>query len=232
MPACINSRKIVRIFLGSPGDLEDERRVAKSVVDEFNGLWADTTGYQVELVGWEETVSGFGRPQAIINRDLERCEHFVGMVWKRWGTPPDKGGKFTSGFEEELTRSITSRKETGKPEVSLFFKEIDSDSQRDPGAQLRQVIALRDSIIAEKELYLRPLLPLLSSNQKYGDVLRATFNNCKLRTQKNCLAKDGCNRQEIVSNRTFLRAQRRRRQRCQTRERNLYTSSLQRRSAP
>jgi hypothetical protein len=149
----INSRKIVRIFLGSPGDLEDERRVAKSVVDEFNGLWADTTGYQVELVGWEETVSGFGRPQAIINRDLERCEHFVGMIWRRWGTPPDKGGTFTSGFEEELKRSITSRKEPGKPEISLFFKAIDADSQRDPGEQLKRVIALRDSIIAEKELY-------------------------------------------------------------------------------
>jgi hypothetical protein len=84
-----DSRKIIKVFLASPGDLQDERRAAKSVVDEFNKLWADMLGYHVELVGWEDIVSRYGRPQALINRDLERCELFIGMIWKRWGTPPD-----------------------------------------------------------------------------------------------------------------------------------------------
>jgi hypothetical protein len=48
--------------------------VAKSVVDEFNKSWAEHLGYHVELVGWEDTASGFGHPQDIINQDLERCE--------------------------------------------------------------------------------------------------------------------------------------------------------------
>jgi len=148
-----DSRKVVRIFLGSPGDLGEERRVAKSIVDEFNGLWADEFGYHVELVGWEDTVSSFGRPQATINRDLERCELFVGIIWKRWGTPPDRAGVYTSGFEEELEISIANTKLRGKPSISLFFKTIDSESQRDPGDQLKRVIALRESIITKKELY-------------------------------------------------------------------------------
>src|SRR5271165_6445148 len=62
-----DSRKIVRIFLGSPGDLSDERLIAKSVVDAINSLFADSSGYHIELVGWEETVSSFGRPQALIS---------------------------------------------------------------------------------------------------------------------------------------------------------------------
>src|SRR5271165_2883509 len=99
-----DSRKIVRIFLGSPGDLSDERLIAKSVVDEINSLFADSSGYHIELVGWEETVSSIGRPQALINQDLEKCELFVGMIWKRWGTPPDK-----NGFRCELSRWRDSR---------------------------------------------------------------------------------------------------------------------------
>jgi|SRR5271165_5457262 len=148
-----DSRKIVRIFLGSPGDLSDERLIAKSVVDEINSLFADSSGYHIELVGWEETVSSFGRPQALINQDLGRCELFVGMIWKRWGTPPDKGGPYTSGFDEELETSIRNRKVKGKPSISLFFKRIDPDSLRDPGEQLKRVLQLRESIITGKELY-------------------------------------------------------------------------------
>ncbi len=49
------SRKIVKVFLASPGDLSDERKAAKSVVDEWNSLTADEFGYQVELIGWEDT---------------------------------------------------------------------------------------------------------------------------------------------------------------------------------
>lgn len=52
-----DTRKIVKLFLASPGDLSDERKAAKSVVDEVNDLLAEEFGYQVELIGWEDTVS-------------------------------------------------------------------------------------------------------------------------------------------------------------------------------
>lgn len=141
----IDSRKIVRIFLASPGDLKEERRAAKSVVDEFNSFWADETGYRVELMGWEDTVASYGRPQATINQDLEKCELFVGMIWKRWGTPPDAGSIYSSGFEEELKTSVTNRKIKGKPEISLLFKVVDPEALRDPGDQLKRVISLKES---------------------------------------------------------------------------------------
>jgi hypothetical protein len=77
------SRKLVKVFLASPGDLTDERRAAKHVVDTFNKQWADHLGIHVELVGWEDTVSRFGRPQESINRDLDQCELFIGIIWKK-----------------------------------------------------------------------------------------------------------------------------------------------------
>ena len=147
-----DTRKIVKVFLASPGDLQEERHAAKSVVDEFNNNWADHLGYQVELVGWEDTVSAYGRPQATINRDLEQCEFFIGMMWKRWGTPPDVSGPFTSGFKEEFQTSVSKRQETGSPEISLFFKKIGADLLSDPGDELKQVLEFKEKIITERKI--------------------------------------------------------------------------------
>lgn len=147
-----DTRKIIRVFLASPGDLQDERRAAKAVVDEFNKLWADALGYHVELVGWEDTISQYGRPQGTINQDLERCELVIGVMWKRWGTLPSKNGPFSSGFEEEFETSLASRRSSGRPELALFFKEVDKELLRDPGEELKKVLAFKDRIIAEKEI--------------------------------------------------------------------------------
>ena len=103
------TRDFIRVFLASPGDLTEERQAAKQVIDEVNEEWGEYLGSHVELVGWEDTVARFGRPQAIINGDLERCEVFVGMLWKRWGTPPGGESKYTSGFEEEFSISLDRR---------------------------------------------------------------------------------------------------------------------------
>jgi hypothetical protein len=100
------SRKVIRIFLASPGDLAEERSAIKQAVEELNESWCSFHGYHIELVGWELTVSKFGRPQALINRDLDTCEYFLGLLYKRWGTPPDRIGSFSSGFEEEFRTSV------------------------------------------------------------------------------------------------------------------------------
>jgi len=147
-----DTRKIIKVFLASPGDLSNERLAAKTVVDEFNKLWANTLGYHVELVGWEDTVSRYGRPQELINQDLDLCELFIGMMWKKWGTPPSLDGQYTSGFEEEFERSIRKRREEGRPEISLLFKQVDPDLLNDPGDELKKVRAFRERIIAQKTI--------------------------------------------------------------------------------
>ncbi len=147
-----STRNIIRAFLASPGDLEEERQVVRDVVNEFNESWADVLEYHIELVGWEETVAGYGRPQQLINQDLDRCDLFLGMMWKRWGTPPDTDGKYSSGFEEEFLRSLDRRGTSGSPEVSLLFKDIPSEFLADPGSDLKRVLDFKESIIAEKKI--------------------------------------------------------------------------------
>lgn len=146
------TRKVIKVFIASPGDLVKERTIAREIGDEFNSLWAESTGYQIEMVGWEETTGGMGRPQEIINKDLSRCELFIGMLWRRWGTAPDTRGKFSSGFEEEFFISLERYKKESIPQISMFFKEVDSDSLRDPGADLQKVIKFKENLINKKEI--------------------------------------------------------------------------------
>ena len=146
------SRKVIRVFLASPGDLKSERVAAKNAVDELNQSWLAYFGYYVELVGWELTVAAVGRPQALINRDLDACEHFIGAVWKRWGTPPAKDGCYQSGFEEEYERSLKRYERTGRPEISLFFKAIDPADTQDPGPQLQRVIDFKNKVIDDRKI--------------------------------------------------------------------------------
>ena len=49
-------RRLLNIFLASPGDLESERRAAKEVVDEV-AMTARELGISLELLGWEDTLS-------------------------------------------------------------------------------------------------------------------------------------------------------------------------------
>jgi hypothetical protein len=137
-------RSIIKIFLASPGDLIDERKAAKRIVDEENINHAIPQGVQFELVGWEDTVAQHGRAQAVINRDLDQCNYFVGLLWKRWGTPPGPNdGPYSSGFEEEYERSETRYNKTGKPHISLLFKAVSNAEISDAGPQLTKVLKFK-----------------------------------------------------------------------------------------
>lgn len=137
-------RDIVKVFLGSPGDLVEERKVAKRIVDEENRNHAIPQGCQFELVGWEDTVAQHGRAQAVINRDLDQCNYFIGVLWKRWGSPPGpRDGPYSSGFEEEYKRSEARYKSTGTPKISLLFKSINSADSSDAGPQLQKVLEFK-----------------------------------------------------------------------------------------
>lgn len=171
------SRKIVKVFLASPGDLQDERRAAKHVVDVFNKQWADYLGVHVELVGWEDTVSRFGRPQESINRDLDQCELFIGMMWKKWGSPPSDDRKYTSGFEEEFERSVKSRRTDQRPEISLLFKTIDPELLKDPGEELKKVLAFKTKIISERAVLFQSFSGALEFDDRVRDCITNYVQN-------------------------------------------------------
>lgn len=167
------NRKVISFFLASPGDLIVERKIAKQVADELNSMLSLKFNVHIELVGWEDTVSSAGRPQEIINRDLERCDVFIGLLWKRWGSAPDNESRYESGFEEEFTIATAGHKQTKKPLISLFFKKIDTPALSDPGEQLQKVIKFKKKIIEEKTL----LFQEFETKEEFEGVVRKCISS-------------------------------------------------------
>lgn len=163
------TRKILTVFLASPGDVAEERLMAREVADKVNRRLAARLGWHVDLRGWEDQSPAFGRPQALINREsVESCDLFIGLLWKRWGQPT---GEFSSGFEEEYTIARERRLSTGAPEISLFFKTIDETLLTDPGPQLSRVLQFKQTLIAAKELLFVEVSSAADWRNRLEDVL-------------------------------------------------------------
>ena len=165
--------RLLRVFLASPSDLVDERIAARDAIREVNELVARPAHYQVDLVGWEDTISEARRPQAVINDELDQCDIFIGMLFARWGTPPDNDGTFSSGFEEEFVRSRERRDRTGRPDIKLFFKTVDDARLVDIGPELQKVLDFKAALIEEKSVFFQPF----DTSSDFARLLRAAVSS-------------------------------------------------------
>src|SRR6185503_17165509 len=98
--------RAVRVFVASPSDVSAERNALSSIVQEINqtvAAIAPEKGIRLELVRWETHASpAAGRPQGVINDQIGEYDIFVGIMWRRFGTPTAEAG---SGTEEEFNRA-------------------------------------------------------------------------------------------------------------------------------
>jgi len=162
--------KIVRVFIGSPTGLEDERRAAREIVQEVNQAHSEHWGCQFKLVGWEDTIPGYQRPQSLINVDLDKCQYFIGVLWNRWGSKPDHDDSgFTSGFEEEFRRARDLSAAGSMKDIALYFKEVNVPEGLEPGPEIKKVKEFREKCIDEKCIFFRDF----SDTANFRDLIRA-----------------------------------------------------------
>jgi hypothetical protein len=93
-------------------------------------------------------------------------EPFVGMLWKRWGTPPG-ASPYTSGFEEEFERSLARSEREGRPAISLLLKQLTESELTDPGEHLKKVIAFRERVFGERKLLAGAFADLSDFQRKF-----------------------------------------------------------------
>lgn len=146
----MRQRTVLNIFIGSPGDLEEERKAARDVIERVNHHLARNLGLHIDLRGWEDTLPGFSRPQEKINEDVRSCDLFVGLLWKRWGS---QTGEYTSGFEEEFEIACERKRNGELKDIWLFFKQIPQDLLQDPGPQLNKVREFKNQIKVNREIF-------------------------------------------------------------------------------
>lgn len=126
-----NGRRLLRVFVASPGDVKEEReRLAKGIEELNNRETAKRLNLSIELLQWETNVTpDLGRPQQIILDQLtkEVWDVFIGIVWLRFGSSTGgidlKTGKFfASGTEEEFhfARQMRDNNEGKWPKIMFY----------------------------------------------------------------------------------------------------------------
>lgn len=130
--------KVVPVMIASPGDVAEERAIARAVIHDWNDVNAATVKVVLTAVGWDTHSSPElgARPQDLINeRVLKDCDLLIGVFWTRLGTPT---GKAASGTVEEIEKHVAA----GKPAMIYFSSRPVAPDSIDP-AQYAQVIEAR-----------------------------------------------------------------------------------------
>lgn len=143
----------IRLFNASPGDVADERQaLAETVVPELGRILsafasvANSPEVDLEAIRWEtHSWPDVGEDaQDVINRQLSDFDIFVGVMWKRFGTPTKRAG---SGTGEEFERAYNLYSEYGLPRIMFYFRTAPFyPSSREEIEQLGKVFEFRERL--------------------------------------------------------------------------------------
>lgn len=149
------SNTILQVFVASPDDVTEERRILESVIAETNKIWSSNLGITFELVKWETDVypSFSSDPQAVINEQIgEEYDVFIGIFWGRLGSATPRA---KSGSVEEFERALSRHRSSGGrfPKVMLYFKDAPISPSKIDSVQLGRVQEFRKSLSEMGGLY-------------------------------------------------------------------------------
>lgn len=149
-------KRIIRVFIASPGGLEDLRREFKRLIDQLNAGFGDGANVIFEALGWENTVSPVGRRvQSEINKDVATCDVFFLVMDKFWGRGsktavmhpvaclPELAKLRRSNTMEEFSLAMSRWESIARPLVFPIIKKLPADANRDAGPELRCILRLR-----------------------------------------------------------------------------------------
>lgn len=153
--------KTIKIFISSPGDVLQERMIAKRVISELNDLFSSYV--KLEALLWEDmpllaTESFQEGIDMVAGVDVVDIAVFI--LWSRLGSPLGKsfrkpdGSLYASGTEYEFDMMYSAFKKTGHPSILTYIKNAsikDSlayiQSEDDIKEALNQQIAVKNFIL-------------------------------------------------------------------------------------
>ena len=143
---------VVRIFLSSPGDVADERKIARELIEGELQKHPSYRGLKLEVITWDDPdaripMLASETPQQSVNNARPRpstCDIVVVILWARMGTLlPETickpgGEPYLSGTEWEYLDAVNSTREP-KPEVLVYRRtEEPIISIRDPNRKEKE----------------------------------------------------------------------------------------------
>ncbi len=162
--------KRFKVFVASPGDVSLERNIIPKVIAEINliiSAIAPEKGILLDLIRWETHVHpGLGiDAQDVVNQQLPDYDIFIGIMWKRFGTPTSRAG---SGTEEEYLYAYEKWKRNNKFPVLFYFsqKNITIPNSSAELEQLQKVVRFKE------DLFSKGLIWEYTNPEEFGDILR------------------------------------------------------------
>jgi hypothetical protein len=125
----------IRVFLSSPGDVQEERDLARQVIrDELPVRPHFRNRVHLDVISWDDpnapaTIDAHITPQDAITRGLPRpsdCDVVIVILWSRIGTPLPRsykkanGGRYSSGTEWEFEDAVNAT----KPRRILVYRRV------------------------------------------------------------------------------------------------------------
>ncbi|MGE0827595.1 MAG: DUF4062 domain-containing protein [Candidatus Binatia bacterium] len=115
----------LRVVVASPSDVKPERDALKNIIEDVNHDIALDRKVRLEISRWEDDAyAGFhvAGPQGLIDAILRipECDIFLGIFWKRFGTPTTEG---TTGTEHEFQLAYETWKQTRRPQIMVYFNQ-------------------------------------------------------------------------------------------------------------
>lgn len=163
-----------RVGIASPGDVNEERRVIRSLIHDWNAAHARTRGVVLLPVGWESDTAALmgARAQEVINSQVIRtADLLIAVFWTRLGTPTSVA---PSGTVEEIREFM----DAGKP-VMVYFSNAPVVPSSIDQAQYSALLAFKawcqahglvgtyDSVFALREQLSRELALLVNTHPAF-----------------------------------------------------------------
>ena len=148
------SEQRIRVVLVSPADVAEERKTTERVINELNrSTFASSRGLALSLWRWETDARPglhLEGPQGLIDElmDMSSVDLVIGIFWSRFGTATHDAG---SGTEHELRSAWASWRESGRPEVMVYFCDrAYAPTSPDEAQQLARVLEFKDQLPREQ----------------------------------------------------------------------------------
>src|SRR5689334_22425448 len=132
------TRRVIKIYLASPTDLAEERRLLSDLLEQINKSIAGERDLFLELVSSEEPVPAtleVREAARIVNSDL-----FVLIMWKNWEESD------WASTEQKLRVAEGSFEHNRRPRTMLYFRSVSPSMMADPGDELQKVISFRSKV--------------------------------------------------------------------------------------
>lgn len=142
----------LRIFISSPGDVQQERMIAKRVISELGKIYQDYVN--LEPILWEDLpLEATGSFQGGIDYFLNQSPIDIALfiLWSRLGTKlgssfrRDDGSEYDSGTEYEFDMMYTLWKRTKRPKIMVYVKDTEPQLVGSP-SHIKELLYQKDKL--------------------------------------------------------------------------------------